>query len=144
MQIDDIMEMWKSDCDISPVDLGQHSLDTAKLHAKYLRLFTNERLILKKYKSEYKQLQKLKYEYYSGTISDDDLIQNNWKPFQLKILKQDIGMYIDSDSDVIKVSLKIGLQEEKVEALDNIIKAINNRGFQIKNYIDFMKFTHGQ
>lgn len=144
MNIDEILDMWKTDCELDPVNVGNHSLETVKLHSKYLRIFTTERLILKKLKQDYKQLQKLKYEYYNGSISEEDLIEKQWKPFQLKILKQDVNMYIDADNDIVKLSLKIGVQEEKVETLESIIKAINNRGFQIKNYIDFMRFTHGQ
>lgn len=144
MHIDEILEMWKKDSELDPVDLANHSLETVKLHAKYLRMMSNERVLLKGLRHQYKQLLRLKYEYYTGTISHEDLSENEWKPFQLKILKQDVNMYIDADDDVVKLSLKIGIQEEKVEALENIIKAINNRGFQIKNYIDFMRFTHGQ
>ena len=144
MHIDEILDMWKKDSELDPVDLANHSLEIVKLHAKYLRMLSNERVLLKGLKHNYKQLLKLKYEYYTGTISQEDLAEKEWKPFQLKILKQDVSMYTDSDEDVVKLSLKIGIQEEKVEALESIIKAINNRGFQIKNYIDFMRFTHGQ
>lgn len=143
MTIDDILKSWQADNVIDPTDVGNASLQQAKLHAKYLRMLSEERLLLKKLRAEYKQLQKIKYEYFSGTISEEDLRNNGWTPNALKILRTDVPMYIEADDDVVKLSLKIGAQEEKVDALDSIIKTINNRGFQIKNYIDWVKFTNG-
>lgn len=143
MNIDDIVTNWQNDSALDPTDVGNASLHIAKLHAKYLRFLTEERLLLKKLRIQYKEMHRTKYEYYSGTLSEDDLRQNGWQPFLQKVLKTDIPMYIESDQDMVKLSLKIGLQEEKVDVLDSIIKSINNRGFQIKNYIDWTKFTNG-
>lgn len=143
MTIEEIISTWQHDSSIDPTNVGNSSLDIAKLHAKYLRFLTEERLLLKKLRSQYKELNKQKYEYYSGSLSEDELRANGWQPFLQKVLKTDIAMYIESDQDIIKLSLKIGLQEEKVDVLDSIIKSINNRGFQIKNYIDWTKFTNG-
>jgi hypothetical protein len=143
MTLDDILKSWQVDNVIDPTDVGNASLQQAKLHSKYLRFLSEERLVLKKLRAEYKQLQKLKYEYYTGSISQEDLKNNGWDPNLLKILRTDVTMYIDADADVVKHTLKVGAQEEKVDALDSILKNINNRGFQIKNYIDFIKFTNG-
>lgn len=144
MTIEDILDMWKQDSVIQPHIVGNESLDTAKLHSKYLRFLTEERLKLRKLRTDYKILQKVKYEYYAGTLDQEELKDRNWSPFQIRVLKQDIPLYIDADQDIIALSLKIGLQEEKIEALESIMRSINNRGFQIKNYIDFIRFTNGQ
>ena len=60
-----------------------------------------------------------------------------------KVLKSDANTYIDVDKEVIEQTLKIGIQHEKIELLESIIKSIMNRGFQIKNAIDFMKWQSG-
>ena len=59
------------------------------------------------------------------------------------ILKADVPMYMEADKEIIDLSLKIGLQQEKVEFLESIIKSLNNRGYNIKAAIDFLKFTSG-
>ena len=59
------------------------------------------------------------------------------------ILKADIPMYIDADEDIIRMNLKIGLQMEKIELLESIIKTIMNRGYLIKTAVDWTKFTMG-
>jgi hypothetical protein len=52
-------------------------------------------------------------------------------------------MHIEADAQIQKLSLKIGLQREKVSTLDSIIKTITNRGFQISNAINYMKLMNG-
>jgi hypothetical protein len=52
-------------------------------------------------------------------------------------------MYLESDKDIINLSLKIGLQEAVVEYLESIIKQINNRNFILKNILDWEKFRTG-
>jgi hypothetical protein len=52
-------------------------------------------------------------------------------------------MYMEADRDMIELSLKIGMQGEKIEFLESIIKSLQTRNFLIKNAIDFMKFTMG-
>jgi len=59
------------------------------------------------------------------------------------ILKADLPMYMEADKDIIELNLRIGYQLEKIELLENIIKTISNRGFQIKNAIDWNKFIQG-
>jgi hypothetical protein len=61
----------------------------------------------------------------------------------MRLLKNDVPVYMDADPDVIKINLQIGVQEEKVDVLESIIKIISNRGFSIKSYIDWKKFENG-
>ena len=92
--------------------------------------------------SEYKQFYKLKHEYYTGKLSQEELNQYGWEQFQF-ILKGDLSVYIDSDKDLAQRLIKLQIQKEKVELLDSIIKTLNTRGFLIKNAIDFIKFSNG-
>jgi len=78
-----------------------------------------------------------------GTLADEDLVEQGWEPNPLKILKADIQMYIDADDHVIALLQKKAIQQEKVDTLDQIIRNINTRGFQIKNAIDWARFTNG-
>jgi hypothetical protein len=73
----------------------------------------------------------------------DDLAKYGFDPMVKRILKSDIPMYIDADPDIIKLSLKIGLQSEKIELLESIIKSITNRGYAIKTAVDFLRWSSG-
>ena len=59
------------------------------------------------------------------------------------ILKQDVDKYIKSDPDVNKLEQKVTYIQETVDYLEKTIKLISNRGFTIKNAIDWRKFTSG-
>jgi len=143
MKLDEILEWWSADCNVDRTELGDESLKIPKLHAKYLRVFTEERLLLRKMEEERKELFKLKHDYYRGILPEEDLKANGWDPFRLSIIKSDVPMYLEADQDVIKFNLRIAVQQEKVDTLESIIKSISNRGYLIKAAIDYEKFKVG-
>lgn len=143
MNFEDIMNMWDEDVKIDRTELGDESARVSTLHAKYLRLFYNERLKLIKYKKEYNKVKKLMWDYWNGHFSKEDYTKYNLPPQPIKILKADIQMYLDSDPRLSAIHEKLQIQEEIVNYIESIIKHISNRGFQIKNIIDWTKFNSG-
>jgi len=65
------------------------------------------------------------------------------KPFDLKILRQDVDKYIDTDIELQKVKQKVDYLNTIVDYLDRTIRQISNRTFTIKNAIEWKKFTSG-
>lgn len=143
MKLEDIETNWGQDSKINSADLATESLRVPELHHKYFKIFTQERLLLKKFEQDYKQLYKLKYEYYMGIMDEGELKANGWEPFALKVLKTDLSIFMDGDQDLCNLINKIEFQKEKIALLDSIIKTVINRGFLIKNAIDFLRFTNG-
>jgi len=72
------------------------------------------------------------------------LDSRGWQPFALKILRQDIDLYLDSDQDLIKLQQKTQYQKEKVALLEEVVKELNTRHWKIRNAIEWRKFTNGQ
>ena len=143
MLVDEITEMWIKDAKIDDVELDTESLKVPTLHAKYLRILYQEKLKLKSYLIKKKTLSRVLGEYYRGDLnSPEDLREIQREPWSRTVLKQDLSSYVDSDKDMIKLLTKISYQEEVVSLLEDIIKNINNRGFQIKNSIDWRKLTN--
>ena len=143
MRFDDIRKMVEKDMVIDDSELDLESLKIPQLHNKYLNLFHDERILLRKLEVERRELIRDKWEFYSGKMSEEELTRRGWEPFQLKVLKQDLDMYIQSDSDVTKVDDRITLQKEKVDYLASIVKSISGRGWEIKNAIEWRRFTSG-
>lgn len=143
MKLEEIQQLWEKDCEIDRAELGEESLKIAQLHSKYFKLFSAERLLLKKLEKDLKILHKIKFEYYNGILSQDELKEHGWDPFSLKVLKSDLHIYLDGDVDIHNAQLKLDYQKEKIDFLENVIKALNNRNFQIKNAIDWAKFMNG-
>ena len=143
MKIEEIYEMWAKDSEIDQTNVSSESANIPKLHNKYFRVYMEEGMKLKKLRGEYKQFKLLKEQYYKGELDISELKEYGWEPQPLKILRQDIGTYVEADKDIINLSLKIGMQEEKVNYLEAIIKMISNRGFQLKTIVDWERFRTG-
>jgi hypothetical protein len=71
------------------------------------------------------------------------LRERNWKPFQKKVMRQDMDKYIQADSDIIRMSLKIDYHSCRANFLEDIVKTIHSRNFIINNIISVMKFQAG-
>lgn len=143
MNFSEIKEMVEKDLSFKEDQLDVESLRIPQLHSKYLNFLTNEKILLQKIQYSYSNMYKLKWEYYNGKLSEEELRKNNWDQFDLKILKQDIPIYIDADQDLIKINEKLTLQKEKVNYLESIVKMILNRQFHIRDAIAWRKFISG-
>ena len=143
MKIEEIYEMWAKDSEIDQTNVSGESTNIPKLHNKYFRVYMEEGMKLKQLRAKYKQLKLLKEQYYRGELDITELQQYGWEPQPLKILRTDISTYIDADQDMINLSLKVGMIEEKVNYLEAIIKMISNRGFQLKTIVDWERFRTG-
>ena len=133
--------MWSEDAKIDPDNLHTESLNIPILHAKYFDLYNNLVLLKKKAEQQRKNIRHERYEYFSGKADPDVYIDN---PFPKKIRdKATLEKYLDADEKLSGVSLKIDYYETMLQYLENILKQITNRTYQIKNAIEFMRFSAG-
>lgn len=143
MKIDEIYNLWEKDAHIDRTELGEESLKIPQLHHKYFKIFSNERMMQRSLENELKELIRHKHEYYQGVLDEETLDEKGWQPQQLKILRADLPLYLDSDKDILTLKAKIQLQQEKIDLLESIIKSLQNRGYQIKACIEWTKFQMG-
>lgn len=140
MNIDEIQKIWEEDSKIDPDNLHQESIKIPALHAKYFKIYNNIVLLKKMEENKLKILKKDKWLYYSGK-ADPEVYKEN--PFDHKVLKPDIDKYLDADEDIMKSVSKIDYYNTILNYLDSILKTILNRTYQIKNSIEYMRFTAG-
>lgn len=143
MNFEDLKRHVERDMKVDDTQLDLESLKIPQLHNKYLNFLQEERFNLKKMGFDFASLRRSKWEYYTGKMSEEDLEEKGWEPFDLKILKSDIDMYLDSDNDMILMKQKITYQEEKVFYLESVIKEIGQRNWEIRNAIEWRKFVSG-
>ena len=143
MTLNELIEQAKQDLKFDDTELDQESLRIPQLHNKYLNFYHEEKLRYQGYKTNYSKMFKLKWEYYTGKLSEDQLKELGWEPFDLKILRQDVDIYLESDKELIELKSKMSIQEEKVEYLNSIVKGITNRQFHIRDAIAWRKFLNG-
>ena len=141
LDLESIQEMWKKDSDIDRDNLHEESLKIPSLHAKYFELYNTIFLLRKKAEQQRKNIKHERYEYFSGKADPDVYVEN---PFPKKIRdKETMQKYLDADEKLSGISLKIDYYETMLSYLEEILKQITNRTYQIKNSIEFMRFTSG-
>lgn len=143
MTSEEILNEWKTDSKIDRTELGEAASSVPSLHAKYIEIFFAEKAKYLKSNSEFNNLKKLRWEYWQGILAKEDLEHYGWEQQPLKILRQDMQMYLDSDSVLVAQQLKIDVQKEKVNLLEQIIKSINTMGYNINAAITYEKFKYG-
>ena len=143
MKTEEIIAEWEKDSEIDKTELGKESLRIPQLHSKYLKEFYLAKSLFVKLNADHDTLSRLKHQYYLGILSKEELEEHGWDPQPLKILKSDIPMYLSSDAELQNIQTKIRLTEDKIGIIENIIRTLNNRGYLLKNCIDWEKFKMG-
>ena len=140
MNIDELKLEVQADLKINNEHLDTESLKNQEIKAKYLDIKSKYELLLFKAKGDYKRIYRDKWEYYGGKADAKIYVS---KPFDIKVLKTDLSVYITSDQDVIDAENKIGYLETVVDYVKGVIKSVDNRGWDIKNAIEWKKFEAG-
>lgn len=140
MTLDEIIEMWEKDAPIDPSIAGDVSLQIPILHHKYLSLHARERAKLEKMREKKKMLYIKLEGYYNGSIDGRDIGR---PPFELRLTNDGVKKRIEADEEYIKRNIMIIDQESIVDYLFEVVKAINNRSFHIKNFVEMVKYNNG-
>ena len=141
-KLDDLLAMWTKDSEIDRTEPGKALLDIPKLHSKYLNILSNHRLLIRDAEFKYNRMKKIKWEYYTGKMGDDDLRKYGWAPFPFTI-KSEITTYMESDEDLNKFIASRMIHEEIVNCCELILKELHSRTFQLKSFIDYERFIQG-
>ena len=141
MNLDQIQEMWQRDSVIDPDNLHDESLKIPQLHSKYYTLYNTMSLLREKARDTYNQVRLERYNYYTGK-ADPKVYEE--EPFPYKVREKDaIDRYMSADERLSKIDLKVRYYDIMLKFLEEIIKMIFQRNYQIKNSIEFLKFTAG-
>ncbi len=140
MTLEELQQSVNKDFKLDDTELDRESVNIPLLHNKYLIHFNKFNLLLKKADQEHKTLTREKWEYYTGK-ADPSVYQA--KAFDIKVLKADVHIYMDSDPELQKADQKVAYLNQIVKYLEQVLRGVNNRTFLIKNAIEWKKFTSG-
>lgn len=141
LNLEEIQAMWEKDSKIDPDNLHTESLNIPSLHAKYFELYNTIFLLRKKAEQQKRNIRHERYEYYSGKSDPEVYVEN---PFPKKIRDKDtMQKYLDADQKLSSICLKIDYYDTMLTYIESILKMIQNRTYQIKNAIEFMRFNSG-
>jgi hypothetical protein len=141
-QLEELLEMWRKDSDIDRTEPGKALLDIPKLHSKYLNILSHHRLLAKESEFKASKMRRLKWEYYTGKLDEDQLTQHGWQPFPY-VLKSEITTYLESDEDINARLAAKAMHEEIVDVCSAILKELNSRTFQLRDFISWERFIQG-
>ena len=142
MTLSEIQSQVRKDLKINDLELDIESLRIPSLHSKYLPLLTEHSLLLKKTQGDYAVLKRNKWIYYTGKASEEVYKEKGDFPLKLKT-KDEERTFIEADEEVRELKGKVEYYETVVEYLQEVVKSISNRSFQIKNAIEWRKFEAG-
>lgn len=140
--IDELVAMWDKDAEIDQTDPGREIIRIPILHSKYVKQHVAHSLAAKQCNIELARMKKIKWEYYTGKMDQESLKKYGWEPFRFT-LKGDINTYLDSDEDLSKILAKRALHDQAIEFCTAVMKELNNRTWQIKEFMGWEKFIQG-
>ena len=141
MNLDKIQEMWERDANIDTDNLHNESLKIPQLHSKYYTIYNTITLMREKARSQYSKVRLERYNYYTGKAPAEAYIE---EPFPYKVREKDaIQRHLEADDKMNKVDMKIKYYDIMLKFLEEVIRAVSNRTYQIKNAIEWNKFQAG-
>ena len=141
IDLENLQTMWANDSKIDPDNLHTESLNIPVLHSKYYDIYNNLMLLRKKAEQQRKNIRHERYEYFSGKADPEVYIND---PFPKKIRdKETMQKYLDADTKLSGISLKIEYYDVMLRFIEEILKMVSQRTYHIKNAIEYMRFTSG-
>ena len=141
MNLEQIQEMWEKDSKIDPDNLHDESLKIPQLHSKYYTLYNTITLLRERAREQYSKVRLERYNYYTGKASAEVYAE---EPFPYKVREKDaIQRHLEADDKMNKVDMKIKYYDTMLKFLEEVIRAVSNRTYQIKNAIEWNKFQAG-
>lgn len=141
--IDQILKMWETDAVIDQTEPSKELLKIPKYHSKYLGILTKHKIASKRAHFDYLRMRKTKTEYFTGKLSQEELEEYGWEPFQF-VLKSDMNTYLEADKDLIKLLEKKVYHDECVSVIESIMNELKQRTWQLRDFISWEKFIGGQ
>ena len=141
MDLEKIQAMWGKDSHIDPDNLHDESLKIPQIHSKYYSLYNTITLLRKKAREQYNKVRLERYNYYTGKATAEVYAE---EPFPYKVREKDaIQRHLEADDKMNKIDMKIKYYDVMLKFLEEIIRAVSNRTYQIKNAIEWNKFQAG-
>lgn len=142
VNIDNLMSEWSNDSIIDSSSIEKETLKISSLHSKYLNIMSYHRHCVRKLETDYKILKDVKSDYYNGRLSYDELKERNWEPLQNKYTNREIEEKMQGDINLNKLLLKKVSHEEIVSYCEYVLKSLNSRTWDLKNYVEYLKYTN--
>ena len=141
--LEHILKLWDTDAVIDQTEPSKELIKIPTLHSKYLGILTKHKIASKKAHFDYLRMKKVKTEYFGCRMSQEELEEYGWEPFQF-VLKSDMSTYMEADKDLIKLLEKKVYHDECISVIESIMQELKQRTWQLRDFISWEKFVAGQ
>ena len=139
-----LMKEWASDTNIDSEDMEKETLKISHLHGKYLNIRVHHNILLRRMETDYKLLKGLREEYYQGHLTKEDCDERGWDYMQHVLSNPQIARKLDTDPELNKLLLKRIAHEEIVSYCDMVLKSLQNRTWDLGNFIKYRIMMNGR
>jgi hypothetical protein len=144
MNTEDIIKEWDEDSTVDSNHVDNESVNVPKLHAKYIRHLVQAKMRVNDLQNEYSILKKVKFRYYRGELSRDELKEYQLDQWQgTKPIKSECEQLLDGDSELSKLKFRIENLNIRIYLLESILGQIKARDWQLKNIVSWKQFIAG-
>jgi len=139
MNLETIQSMWEKDSQIDQIKIHDEAAKIPSLHAKYWDVYNTLKLLREKAKTQESSIRLERYNYYTGKSSPEVY---EAEPFPYRVREKDsIKQHLDADKRLQEITLKIKYYDVMLTYLEDIVRQINNRSYQLKNIIDWQQLS---
>ncbi len=139
MNLETIQSMWEKDSQIDQIRIHDEAAKIPSLHAKYWDVYNTLKLLREKAKTQESSIRLERYNYYTGK-SSPEVYES--EPFPYRVREKDsIKQHLDADKRLQEITLKIKYYDVMLTYLEDIVRQINNRSYQLKNIIDWQQLS---
>lgn len=125
-----IKEIAEDDFNLDNLDLEKKLRQIPNLHSSWMKRFYSQSYKLMKMESDLKKLYRDKLNYY---------LHN----YEYEVKPNQVNFYIESDEEYARKLLRVDEQRILVDAIEGILKKVNQLSFDIKNLMDLKKLKMG-
>jgi Recombination, repair and ssDNA binding protein UvsY len=140
--LDELIAEWEIDAKVDTTNPGGEMIRIPIIHSKYNKYLSLHKVSLVRREAEFDKLRKTKWMYYNGKLSQSELAALGWEPFPFT-LKTDLNIYMDADEDIVKAKATIAIHDECVSFCTYVMKELGSRTYQIKAWMEWIRFESG-
>ena len=78
------------------------------------------------------------------SLTQEELVERGWEPMQHVLTNPQVARKLDTDQELNKLLLKRVAHEEIVSYCENVLKSLNNRTWDLGNYVKYLQMTNGR
>lgn len=134
MNLIEMQDKLDADLKIDPSNLMQETATNLNKHAWYFGQLQKCKAMRMRQVSEFKELEKNRYNYYAGIGRD---------VYEYNLDRTAIKYNLEGDSECLMKQKAISMIDLKIEFYLKACDLLKDRGFAIRNQIDLLKFQNG-